>query len=428
MSDAAAFERALASETAAYAERHPRSRAAMARMAAALPGGDTRTAAWFAPFPLVIDRARGERMWDLDGHELVDLLGNYTSLVHGHAPPAVSEAIAAQLHRGLVFAAPMLEQEDLAATLLARIPAAERVRFANSGTEANMLAARLARAHTGRRRLAVAEHSYHGSWDDLDWDQAARTGTVTFPVDDPAEARRRLEAAGELAAIFVEPLIGAGGVIAVRDELLTLLRQHAEATGAVLVFDEVMSFRLGWRGRQEATGVRPDLTTLGKVIGGGLAIGAVAGAEAIMSRSDPSMPEHVHHSGTFNGHRLAMVAGVAALELLDRAAIDRIGRLGERLAAGAREVAAATALPLSVTHCGSLVRVHAARAVHTPAAAEAAAGTPLARCLHLALLDRGHFVAPRGQMAVSTAMDATTIDGAVAALGDAVGAIERAAG
>jgi len=412
---------ALERETAVYLKRHAGSRGALERLSQSMPGGDTRSATWFTPHPVVIDHAAGPEMWDVDGNRLLDFLGNYTELVHGHAPTFVRDAIAEHLERGFVFAAPLVEQADLAEQLVGRLPAADKVRFCNSGTEATMLAARLARAVTRRQRVATAQHSYHGSSDDLDWSAAARTGTAVFPINDVAAAREVLDAAGPLAAIFIEPVLGAGGVIPVDTDFLAFLRDYASASGAVLVFDEVMTFRLGFGGRQEVVGVEPDLTALAKVIGGGLPIGAVAGRDEVMKLSDPTHTPHIRHSGTNNGNRLAMVAGAAAMRALDGAAVEHLNRLGDRLTAGLRAAAEShPEVPVSVTSCGSLVGIHAARGVTGGAQAAAAGGSDLTRYLHLALLNRGVFMAPRGEMCTSTCMDEAHLDAAVAAFAGAL--------
>jgi glutamate-1-semialdehyde 2,1-aminomutase len=414
------LEAAAQHEEKFYGESHAQSRQLLERMSASLPGGDTRTTAWFDPFPPVIEEGSGAEIVDADGNRLLDFLGNYTELVHGHNHPAVTQAIARELPRGFVFAAPLREQALLGDHLTRRIASADLVRFTNSGTEANMLAVRIARAFTGRHRIAVAAHSYHGAWDDVDWTQAQRTGTVVFTVNDWERTKRSLDGAGPLAAVVIEPVLGAGGVIAASKDYLARLLDYTKETGAVLIFDEVMCFRLAYGGVQGMHGLRPDLTSLGKIIGGGLPVGAVAGSAELMMLTDPHRPDSLMHGGTNNGHRLVMVAGLAALEALDAVAIERINALGGRLAAGLREAAACSDLPVSVTSAGSMVRFHGRADVTSPEQADIAARSPLARYLHLALVNRGIYLAPRGQMSVSTAMDETAVDAAVRAFSDAL--------
>ena len=400
--DHGAWDVALAAAIDEYVRRHPRCGEAMERMAESMPGGDTRSSTWFSPFPIVIDSGNGAEMRDLDGNVLLDLICNYTSLVHGHCPSFITTIVREQTERGYVFAAPMLEQGELAAEITSRIPSADLVRFTNSGTEAGMLAARLARAWTGRRRLAVALHSYHGSFEDLDWRARESTGTAVFPVNDEAGTRAALDAAGPLAAVFIEPVLGSGGIIAADMEYLTFLREYTRETGAALVMDEVMTLRLGYGGRQETVGVTPDLTVLGKIIGGGFAVGAVAGSEDIMRLTDPSRRGHLGHGGSFNGHRVTMAAGSAALRRLDRPAIQRLNALGDRLAGDIGRVCRESGLPVCITSCGSMLNLHAARKVTNPTEASDAARTTLARYLHVALLNHGVYVAMRGEMCLCT--------------------------
>jgi glutamate-1-semialdehyde 2,1-aminomutase len=419
------WQRAIEKATAEYEQGHPRSRDVIRRMAAWLPGGDTRSTTWFDPYPIVMETAKGAEMTDVDGNVLFDFLANYTLLVHGHCPPFVDEAIRSTLGRGFLFGSPMREQGALAEHLLSRLSSAERVRFTNSGTEATMLAARIARRYTGRRRLAVARFSYHGSFEDLVWDAAESTGSAVFPADDADGAEAILRAAGPLAAIFIEPVLGSGGIFAVPGEVLERLRRVADETGALLVFDEVMTFRLGYGGAQEGGGVTPDITCLGKIIGGGMPVGAVAGRADVLAVTDPHTPGHMEHGGTFNGHRLAMVAGLASLQTLDRAAIERINALGDRLACGVRAVIAGHNVPVSITNVGSLLNFHAAPDVRTPAQAEEAAAAPLRRFLHLALVNRGIFLPTRCEMCISTAMTDETVDRAVAAVDEALAEAEH---
>ena len=400
----------LAEAERRYRQLHPKSQAAGAELIRALPGGDTRTTTWYPPFPLVIERASGASMWDADGNEVLDFIGNYTALIHGHIPDFVVDAITAELPRGFIFAAPMREHGTLASEITTRVHSVDLVRFTNSGTEANLLAGRLARAATGRRTLAVAEHSYHGSWEDVDWKAAGSTGTAVFPINDIPRATAVLDAAGPIAGIFIEPVLGSGGVIPVAPEFLHFLDEYARNTGALLVFDEVMTFRLGYGGMQGRLGISPSLTSFGKLIGGGLPIGAVGGRREIMECSDPRRSGSLAHGGTFNGHRLAMVGGVATLNALDGAEIDRINGLGEVLAQGIREIATRLDAPVSVTGCGSMLNLHSAPDVRTPTQAYDAAHSPLARAIHLELINEGVFMAARGELCISTAMDAGSIE------------------
>ncbi len=312
--------------TEEYTARRPRSRALYERACRALPGGDTRTTIYFHPFPPYLERGEGCRMYDVDGHVLLDLLANYTSMIWGYAHPAIVEAIRRQAGLGSSFAAPTEDQVRLAELLRERLPSLAKVRFTNSGTEAAMNAMRAARAFTGRPKIVKIEGGYHGSSDSAEISvrpDPAAAGDAAQPdsvpaAGVPASVARDVLAApfndvgaveailrahrGEIAALIVEPVMGAGGVIPPRDGFLASLRRLTEAMDIVLIFDEVISFRLGYHGAQGRFGVRPDLTVLGKIIGGGLPVGAFGGREDIMALYDPRHPGGLAHGGTFNAN------------------------------------------------------------------------------------------------------------------------------
>src|SRR5207244_5592766 len=295
-------------------------------------------------------------IWDADGTERVDMLGNYSAMILGHAHPKIVEAIRDQAARGTGFAAANPVEVELATLLCERVPSFDAVRFCNSGTEATMFAMRLARAFTGRPKIARMEGGYHGTHDyaevsthplvndagppdapiavrdSIGTPEWALENVVVLPFNDPdaAEAIIRREA-GSLAAVILEPIIGAGGVIAARPEFLQRLRDVTVELGILLIFDEVLSFRVGPGGAQEMYGVTPDLTTLGKIIGGGLPVAAFGGRADIMERLDPERDAPLPHGGTYNGHPLGMAAGLAAMRELTSAAFDRLDEPGEWL-------------------------------------------------------------------------------------------------
>lgn len=430
-----------------YRERTPGSAAAHERARLSLPGGDTRTVVFHLPHPLTIDRASGPVMVDVDGNEYLDFLGNYTSLVHGHAHPRIVSAIAGQAARGTAHAASTTATVELAELLVDRVPSVDRIRFCNSGTEAVLNALRAARAFTGRNRILKFEGGYHGSSDvaeisvDPDPDSAGppdapvaipdEPGIPTAVVDDVLVARyndlasvaRVLERhPDEVAAVIVEPMLGANGAIPADPGFLAGLRGLCDRHGALLVFDEVITFRLATGGLQSAHGVTPDLTTFGKIIGGGLPVGAFGGSAEIMSLFAP--PDNVLvQSGTFNANAVTMAAGLEAMRLLDAAAIDRIDRLGDRLAAGLADTLADAGVDATVTGVGSIRSVHLTPGPVVDYRSKAAADAAPLRMLHLALLNEGVFVAPRGMFVTSTAMDEGTVDACVAGFGRALAAV-----
>jgi glutamate-1-semialdehyde 2,1-aminomutase len=370
---------------AAYETRFPRSGALMQRAAEVMPGGNTRTTAHYPPFPLAIDRADGPFLWDADGNRLIDLLLNYTSLVHGHRYPPVMDAVATALERGTAWPAASPEQVDLAAALCRRIPSVDRVRFCNSGTEAGMLAVRIARRATGRRLLLKATEGYHGSYDELD----SGPETLKAPYGDRNGFLDQIERhAADLAAVVLEPVRGSTGVISPPPEFLRDVAAASRAAGAVFVLDEVITLRLGVGGAQVAAGVDPDLTMMAKLIGGGFPVGAVGGRADLLEHLDPHRSDALQHSGTYNGNLVTCAAGYAAVTALTAEAIDRMAGHGRVLAESLEASAARHAVPVAVTGSGSLVNLHGPESL-------------LAE-IHLLALEHGLYIAPRGMMALCT--------------------------
>ena len=401
------------------------SRALIERLGRSIPGGNTRSLAHFPPYPLAISRGSGCRIWDVDGNEFVDLLNNYTATVHGHAVPAINEAMSRQAALGTVFPAPAEAQAELAERIVHRVASVEKVRFANSGTEAVMMAVRAARAFTGREKIIKAEGGYHGMWEQVpvNWPQdslperrmatpdAVRELVRLVDYNDVAALEAAMEEEGEsVAAIILEPVTGTG-VLAGTPEYFSAARRLADEHGAMLICDEVLTLRLAVGGYQEVLGVRPDLTTMGKIIGGGLPVGAFGGREDVMSLFDPRLPDHLHHSGTFNGNLITMAAGSVALDLLPQSEIHRINTLGERLADGLRQLfAQREELGAVVLNCGSLVHVNFGTEGEVRTYSDLNLGSPLMAAFHLAALDEGVYFAPRCFINTSTAMDEQVID------------------
>ncbi len=406
--------------TAEYRKRHPRSRDLHARAQAAFPGGDTRTVTYFSPFPIYIDRGSGCRLYDIDGHTLLDLLGNYTSIIWGHAHPRIVEAVRAQVARGTGFAAPTESQATLGEMLRERLPSVEKIRFANSGTEAAMHAIRAARGFTGRDKIVKMEGGYHGGYD--------AGNVVDAPFNDAAATEAILrEHRHEVAAVIVEPVPGVMGTIPPRDGYLTFLRKITEELGILLIFDEVIAFRTGYHGAQGHYGVRPDLTVLGKIIGGGFPVGAFGGRADIMRLFDPGRPGALVQSGTFNANPVTVAAGIAGLELLTAAEIDRINRLGDDLRSGFQSLFDGAGVPARVTGVGSLLTVHFSDAEIVNYRDAATADRDLTAVFHLAWLNEDLFCATRGMMALSLPMTAKEIDEALRATKAVLTQMSRAA-
>ena len=423
--------------TTRYTARTGQSRANDERAKQFLPGGDTRSSTYFFPYPTYMVKGQGCYLTDADGNRYIDFVNNYTSLIHGHAHPDVVAAVAGQMPNGTIFGSAATVQADLAEMLCERIPGVEMVRFTNSGTEATMMAMRAARAHTGKEMIIKMDGGYHGSHDfaevnqspDLDADAGQMPAPhlegggipagvldsiLVAPFNDLGAAESLLEEhAGEVAAIMIEPMMGAGGGIQPADGYLQGLRQLADKYGVLLIFDEIITFRTSLGGMQRREGVTPDLTTLGKIIGGGFPIGAFGGRPDVMSRFDPAHPSSLGHGGTFNGHNIAMVAGIATLRAFDQPAIERLDQLGERLVTGCNQAFVASGIKGHLRRIGSLSMIYwTDKPVETSAdyarTTQAAARAP--HLLHLEMLNRGIFAVSRGWYTLSTPMTETEID------------------
>jgi glutamate-1-semialdehyde 2,1-aminomutase len=410
-----------------------------------MPGGDTRTSAYWAPYPVFIERGEGCRIWDADGHPYVDFVNNYTSLILGHAHPAVLEGVTRELARGTAYAAPLVPQIELAAMLVDRVPSLDAVRFCNSGTEATLFAIRAARAFTGRERFIKIEGGFHGTHDAVEVSVSpdlAAAGPAEDPRPVPASAglpKRVLDDVvivpfndvaaverafarhpGEIAALIVEPVPGGLSYLPPAPGYLARLREVVHRHGALLIFDEIQTLRLSRGGAQELFGVTPDLTTMGKIIGGGFPVGAFGGRRDVMDLFDPNRPGHLHHSGTFNGNRATMVAGQAVLRILDQPQIDRLNALGDRLRAGLSETVRAAGVRAQVTGVGSFSSILLSDRPVTDYRSRAAVPAALQSLLHLHLLNRGVYSMARGSFSLCAPMTDVEIEACAAAVGDAL--------
>ena len=295
-----------------YADRRPRSKELFERATAVLPGGSTRSVLDVDPFPFRIASASGSRIVDVDGHEYIDFLGDYSAGLLGHDPTVVSAAVHAALDRGWSFGGVHVDEIRFAEAVCARFPSIEQVRFTNSGTEANLMAIQLARHHTGRDRVVVVDAAYHGGL--LYFGHGGEA--LLAPFDFERITYNVLEGLTEViddrvAAVLVEPMMGSAGCIPATPAFLTALRGACDAAGALLIFDEVMTSRMSVGGVQARTGVIPDLTTLGKYLAGGMTFGAFGGRADVMAAFDPARGGTLTHGGTFNNNVVTMAAGAA---------------------------------------------------------------------------------------------------------------------
>ncbi len=418
----ATLDAALAEAREAYAARNPSSLAAHEAAAESLPGGNTRSVLFHGPFPLLVARGEGCRLWDADGHGYVDLLGEYTAGLYGHSHPVIRAALDRALDKGWNLGGHGAMEGRLARLIRERFPSIELVRFTNSGTEANLMAVATAVAATGRRKAMVFEGGYHGGVLHFggggspvnvphDW--------VLAPYNDEAGTLALVERhAGDLACILVEPMMGSGGCIPAEAAFLQALRDAADRAGAVLVFDEVMTSRMSAGGQQARLGITPDMTTLGKWVGGGMGFGAFGGKRILMELYDPRRADALPHAGTFNNNVLTMHAGVAGLEEVFTAeAADRLFNRGEALRARLN-AAARRGEAVRWTGLGSLMAPHFVRGPVRRPADSAASDPRLRELLFLDMLERGFFLARRGMVALSLEVGAAELDGFAAAFED----------
>ena len=349
-----------------------------------LPGGVSRNTVLRSPHPLYADHASGCRVTDIEGVERIDFANNMASLIHGHAHPAVVAAVREQLGKGTAFMLATEVEIRYAEHLLGRNAGFEKLRFVNSGTEAVMGAVKASRAYTGRAKIAKVEGAYHGQYDYAEVSQtskpenwgsadnpssnavaygtppAALADVVVIPFNDPERALAILDKhEGELACVLLDLMPHRVGLKPADPEYLAALREWTEADGALLVLDEVITFRSELGGAQTWYGVTPDLTTLGKLIGGGFPVGAITGRASVMDVMNP-LAENVlfPHSGTFSANPITMTAGLVTMELFDEAAVAYVNALAERAMEGINEAIRATGVKACVTGRGSMFRVH----------------------------------------------------------------------
>jgi glutamate-1-semialdehyde 2,1-aminomutase len=354
---------ALAEAEEQYRARNPKSLAQYEAACAAMPGGNTRSAIFAEPFPLTMTRGEGSHLWDLDGHEYVDFLSEFTAGIFGHSHPVIRRAIEQALDDGINFGAHNVAEAKFAAAVCARFPSIERVRFTNSGTEANLMAVSAARAITGRSKILVFHGGYHGGV----FYFRGKGSVINAPFDfvfatynDIAGTRALIEAnRHDLAAILIEPMLGGSGCIPADRAFLAELRLLASETGAILIFDEVMTSRLAPGGLQEVHDIRADLTTLGKYVGGGMSFGAFGGRADLMEWFDPRRKDGFQHAGTFNNNTLTMQAGLAGLtEVYTPERARTLNQFGETLRERLNMVVRRHGLAMQFTGVGSMIGVH----------------------------------------------------------------------
>ncbi len=413
---------AVEAARAAYAAKRPRSAALHAGALEVLGGGNTRSVIAYSPFPTAMTRGEDCRLWDLDGHAYLDLCGEFTAGLFGHSEPRIHAALHEVLKRGINFASVGPGEERLARLLCGRFPSLERVRFTNSGTEANLMALTAARAFTGRPKVLVFRGGYHG-------------GVLTFPVvgasaatlplpflyadfndAEGAAAVARAHAA-ELGVILVEPMQGSAGCIPARPGFLAALRALADETGALLIFDEVMTSRHAGGGLQARLGITPDMTTLGKYIAGGMSFGAFGGRADIMAQFGAGLA----HAGTFNNNLLSMTAGGVAMgEIFTAEVAEALFQRGEALRARLNGVTQSAGLPMCFTGAGSMLTVQFRATPPERASVPTPGEEALRELFFFDMLEAGIYLARRGMVALSLPVGEAELDRFVTAVADFV--------
>lgn len=411
-----------------YADARPNSRRLHTEACKYMPGGDTRTATFFLPFPNFIKYGDGAYMYDEDGFKLLDFQNNYTSLIHGHAHPETVEAVREQIAKGSAYTAPFEKQIELSAILTQRFPSVDMIRYTNSGTEANMHALRIARAYTGKAKIIKTEGGYHGTTDVFEASvdpNIKKAGTLdqikvipesrgvsenalkdvlVVPFNDIERTRKMIEEHHrETACIIIEPIMGSAGQFTPDLEYLKFLREITEQYHIVLIFDEVVTGRLSLGGAQKFYGVTPDLTTMGKIIGGGTPVGAFGGKQEIMQLYDPR-EKKMYHSGTFNGNAVTMAAGLATMKAYNQEAVDYVNGLGTLFKEGVLKIYDKLGLNMKISGAGSIYNILFTDKEVKNYRDVASAHEELNKVLYMSLLTKGVFDAERGMFCMSTAM------------------------
>lgn len=427
-----------------FREANAKSSAHEQRARKVVPGGTSRATMLQKPFPVYLRDAGGARVWDLDGNERLDFNNNMMAMVHGHGHPDVVAAVRSQIERTSAFTSVSEREVELAETLCGRVASLDRVTFDNSGTEAVMMAVRLARAFTGRTRILRFEGGYHGFYDPVitgsfshpplgasndphppAMDMAGMPPSVAdevvlVPYNDADAVRRVFREQGDrLAAVLVEPMLGGGGMIPGEPDFLRTIREESARSGTVMICDEVVTLRFAVGGAQEVHGLTPDLTTMGKIIGGGYPVGAIGGRAEIMDLCRPADEGgKVLTMGTFNSNPVTVAAGLATLKLLDKAAIDRLNGLGERLRKGLADTIEKRQVPARVTGAASCFDIHFTRSEIRNARDVTTDDEALQQVCSLGLANRGILMSKARKGGLSTVMDESIIDTCVAAFDD----------
>ena len=418
------LDAALKAAQAQFTTQNPNSLAQNQAASKVMPGGNTRTVLYFAPFPVTITHGQDCWLWDLDGHKYLDLLGEYTAGIYGHSNPRIREAIVQALDGGINLGGHNVAEAKLAQVLCQRFPSIELVRFTNSGTEANLMALAAARAFTKRNKILAFKGGYHGGVLSFGGNVPSAPPNAPFevvlaPYNDIAGTQAVLAEYGEqLAAIILEPMMGGGGCIPASHDFLAYLRRAANTCGSLLIFDEVMTSRLSPGGLQAVHNILPDLTTLGKYIGGGMSFGAFGGNAKVMALYDPTRPDALSHAGTFNNNVLTMNAGYTAMtEIYTPETAISFNKQGDALRTQLNELCQRDEVGMQFSGIGTMMNAHFSSDPILAPADVAKSDLRLRELFFMDMLEQGIWTARRNMINLSLPVGETESSMLVEAVG-----------
>ena len=406
-----------------FRKRTPRSARLIERSAHSMPGGLTRGFGFHWPYPAVMERGEGCYLWDVDGNRYIDLISNGLALIHGHAFAPVVNALAAQLPHSWAWLGTSVPQIEFAEALCRRLANFERVLFTSSGTESGMLAVKLARRFTGRPLILKLRGGYHGSYSDLEAGLQGRGEipghTLLAEFNDVASFESKLEQhEGQVAAVLVEPVMYTDVVMVPEPDFLSRLEALARRHGALFVLDDCLMLRLAYGGSAEKWNLSPDITFLGKFLGGGTPLGATGGRADIMELTNPRRPDAMYHGGSYNGNVLSTMAGRVTLEHLTREEIAQMDELMLTLRTALEKKATQLGLPLTLQQTGSVMGVYLTK--ENLQAGVIPSDEELAHAFHLACVNNGLHLGPGGMVALTTAIKRAEMDEVIAGMTDAM--------